>query len=143
MKPEKQYAKSYNNQTHTTYVYEILESHYNPETHQTESKRRLVGKIDPVTGEMVPTGKRGRPKGAKNKTPASRVPLVPDANTPSAIPDMEQSKQVINWQNENARQNVWEEYLAAEKELLEEYTEKRAALEASLRKKLAELNAGN
>ncbi len=43
-----------------TYVYES-ESYYDQEKHQSRSKRKLIGKIDPETGEMVPTGKKGRP----------------------------------------------------------------------------------
>lgn len=48
-----------------TYVYES-ESYYDKEKHQSRSKRKLIGKIDPATGEMVPTGKKGRP--SKNIT---------------------------------------------------------------------------
>ncbi|MCC8127697.1 MAG: hypothetical protein LIO92_09935 [Clostridiales bacterium] len=43
-----------------TYVYES-ESYYDQEKHQSRSKRKLIGKIDPETGEMIPTGKKGRP----------------------------------------------------------------------------------
>lgn len=54
------YSKSYNNQNGVTYVYEVLENYWDKETKKSRSKRRLVGKIDPDTGKMVPTGKRGR-----------------------------------------------------------------------------------
>ena len=47
-----------------TYLYES-ESYYDPEKKQSRSKRKLLGKIDPVTGELVPTGKKGRPKKEK------------------------------------------------------------------------------
>lgn len=53
------------------YVYES-ESYYDKEKHQSRSKRKLIGKIDPETGEMVPTGKKGRP--AKNTTPDNEQP---------------------------------------------------------------------
>ena len=43
-----------------TYVYES-ESYYDKEKHQSRSRRKLVGKIDPQTGEVVPTGNIGRP----------------------------------------------------------------------------------
>ena len=42
------------------YVYESV-SYWDKEKKQPRSKRKLIGKIDPVTGEIVPTGKRGRP----------------------------------------------------------------------------------
>ena len=58
-------SRSYNKRTGITYVYEVLESKWSPERHRCEQKRKLIGKIDPITGEIVPTGKRGRPKGSK------------------------------------------------------------------------------
>ena len=44
-----------------TYVYES-ESYYDPEKKQSRSKRKLIGKVDPETGEVIPTGKQGRRK---------------------------------------------------------------------------------
>lgn len=55
--------KQYHKDTDTTYVYSS-ESYWDPEKKQSRSKRTVVGKIDPKTGEMVPTGKRGRKKKA-------------------------------------------------------------------------------
>lgn len=40
-----------------------------PELKQPRSTTRLLGKIDPSTGEMVPTGKRGRPRKNPEKSP--------------------------------------------------------------------------
>ena len=54
-----------------SYVYES-ESYYCKEKNQSRSKRKLIGKIDPETGEMVPTGKRGRP--LKNITSENEQP---------------------------------------------------------------------
>lgn len=48
----------------TIYVYEN-ESYWDKELKQPRNRRKLIGKIDPVTGEIVPTGKKGRPR----KTP--------------------------------------------------------------------------
>ena len=59
------FSRSYNKRTGVTYVYEVLESKWSPERQRCEQKRKLIGKIDPITGEIVPTGQRGRPKGAK------------------------------------------------------------------------------
>lgn len=55
----------YDKRVGITYVYES-ESYYDPEKKQSRSKRKLIGKIDPETGEIVPTGRRGRP--SKNIT---------------------------------------------------------------------------
>lgn len=53
--------KQYHKDTDTTYLYESL-SYWDEEKGQSRSKRKCIGKIDTVTGEMVPTGKRGRKK---------------------------------------------------------------------------------
>ena len=53
--------KQYHKDTDTTYVYESV-SYWDAEKGQSRSKRRCIGKIDPATGEMVPTGKRGKKK---------------------------------------------------------------------------------
>lgn len=50
-------SKSYNKQNGVTYVYEVYENYWNKEKKRPESKRRLIGKIDPETGEIVPTSK--------------------------------------------------------------------------------------
>ena len=61
--------KQYHKDTDTTYVYES-ESYWDPELKQARSKRRCIGKIDPDTGEIVPTGRRGKKK--KEDTAPSR-----------------------------------------------------------------------
>ncbi len=48
--------------TGTTYVYES-ESYWDKEKKQPRSRRKLIGKLDEKTGEVVPTGKSGRKKG--------------------------------------------------------------------------------
>ncbi len=60
--------------TGITYVFEQI-STWNPELKQSRSKRRLLGKIDPETGEMVPTGPVGRPrtKAADKESTSSEV----------------------------------------------------------------------
>ena len=50
----------YDKRVGITYVYES-ESYYDKGKRQSRSKRKLIGKTDPETGEMVPTGKKGRP----------------------------------------------------------------------------------
>lgn len=52
--------KKFNKQTGVTYVYES-ESYWDKEKKQPRSKRKLIGKIDEQTGEIVPTsGRKGR-----------------------------------------------------------------------------------
>ena len=53
--------KQYHADTDTTYVYESV-SYWDEEKKQSRSRRRVIGKVDPDTGEIVPTGKRGRKK---------------------------------------------------------------------------------
>lgn len=49
-----------------TYVFEV-ESRWIPELKQPRSFKRCIGRINPETGELEPTGKRGRkPKNADN-----------------------------------------------------------------------------
>ena len=53
--------QQYHKDTDTTYVYES-ESYWVPELGQSRSRRKLLGKLDPATGEIVPCGKRGPKK---------------------------------------------------------------------------------
>lgn len=67
--------KKLNKQTGVTYVYES-ESYWDKEKKQPRSKRKLIGRIDEETGEVVPTGGRGRPK----KREAAEVPQMVSAD---------------------------------------------------------------
>jgi hypothetical protein len=65
--------KKYNASNQTTYVYDSV-SYWDKEKQQPRSKRRLIGKIDPETGEIVPTAGRGRkPKAAVLETEGHEV----------------------------------------------------------------------
>ena len=59
--------KQYHKDTNTTYVYESA-SYWDADKRQSRSKRKLLGKLDPQTGEVIPTGSRGR---KRKETPAS------------------------------------------------------------------------
>ena len=73
--------KQYHADTDTTYVYSS-EYYWDPEKKQSRSKRRVIGKIDPETGEIVPTGKRsGRPR----KSPQENA--VPDSSSQNSTSD--------------------------------------------------------
>lgn len=51
----------YNKERKVTYVYDST-SYWDKELKQPRSHRKLIGKRDPVTGEIIPTGTRGRKK---------------------------------------------------------------------------------
>ncbi len=53
--------KQYHRDSDTTYVYDS-QSYWDAEKGQSRSKRKLLGKLDPETGEIIPTGQRGRKK---------------------------------------------------------------------------------
>ena len=53
--------KQYHKDTDTTYVYDST-SYWDVEKGQSRSRRKLLGKLDPETGEIIPTGQRGRKK---------------------------------------------------------------------------------
>lgn len=53
--------KQYHKDTDTTYVYDS-QSYWDAEKGQSRSRRKLLGKLDPKTGEIIPTGQRGRRK---------------------------------------------------------------------------------
>ena len=53
--------KQYHKDTDTTYVYDSV-SYWDAEKGQSRSKRKLLGKLDPASGEIIPTGQRGRKK---------------------------------------------------------------------------------
>ena len=67
--------RQYHKDTDTTYVYESI-SYWDAEKQQSRSKRKLLGKVDPQTGEIIPTGKRGRKK--KEAAPVKEAPLAQD-----------------------------------------------------------------
>ena len=64
-------VKVYNKERDVTYVYDSY-SYWDKEKKQPRSKRKLIGKLDPVTGEIVPTGKRGRPKSSPANSDTKR-----------------------------------------------------------------------
>ena len=52
----------YKNQSGITYAYESI-AEWDSEKKQSRPKRKYLGRVDPETGEIIPTaGKRGRPR---------------------------------------------------------------------------------
>ena len=70
--------KQYNKKTGITYVYDS-HSYWDKEKKQHRSDRKLIGKIDPGTGEIVPTRKKkdkdspGGPDPAKIRSLEARI----------------------------------------------------------------------
>lgn len=81
--------KQYHKDTNTTYVYESI-SYWDSEKGQSRSKRKLLGKLDPETGEIVATGKTGRPKKEISALPESTdVPRADDLGLKLAAAEQE------------------------------------------------------
>lgn len=98
--------KKLNKQTGITYVYES-ESYWDKEKKQPRSKRKLIGKIDEQTGEIVPTGGR---KGRKIK----ELTQIPE----TACTDESTLKALCMEQAEELRRNE-EEISALKKQIME------------------------
>ena len=77
--------KQFDKRSGITYVYDS-KSYYDKEKKCSRANRTLIGKIDPYTGEMIPTD--GRNKGAKSKP-----------NTVS--PEVDKDKHIQELENEN------------------------------------------
>lgn len=54
-------SKSFNKQNGVTYVYEVTENYWDKEKKRPKTKRKLIGKIDPETNEIVPTSRKRKP----------------------------------------------------------------------------------
>ncbi|MGN0138156.1 MAG: hypothetical protein ACI381_06085 [Candidatus Methanomethylophilaceae archaeon] len=67
----------YNKKTGVTYVYES-ESYWDKEKQQPRNRRKLIGKIDPKTGEIVPTGRPGRKPRASTSADVEQSPSTID-----------------------------------------------------------------
>ena len=57
-------TKSYNKQTGTYYAYETTYE-WSDEKQKKVQRKHCIGKFDPVTGEVIPNGKVGRPSTEK------------------------------------------------------------------------------
>lgn len=78
--------KQYHKDTDTTYVYEST-SYWDADKQQSRSKRKLLGKLDPVTGEIIPTGTRGRKK--------KEVPAEDAGKTDSKVSRDKQNERIM------------------------------------------------
>ena len=80
--------KQYHRDTDTTYVYSS-EYYYDKDKKQSRSKRKLIGKIDEETGEIVATGKRGR----KKKNPEADNESTAQAGEKSKVAKSDKSQE--------------------------------------------------
>lgn len=87
--------RQYHKDTDTTYVYES-ESYWDPVKKQSRSKRKVIGKIDPATGEMIPTGRRGR----KSTREAGGGPAASDEKYRSIEKELKEASATIIMQKE-------------------------------------------
>ncbi|HNW12333.1 MAG TPA: transposase [Candidatus Rifleibacterium sp.] len=53
-------------ETGYTYVYEVVEEHWDKEKKQMRSRQRCIGKLDPATGELIPSKRLGNVDAAVN-----------------------------------------------------------------------------
>ena len=65
--------KQYDKRTGITYAYES-KAYWDKEKHQSRAKRTLIGRIDPETGEIVPTDGRHRKTDRKTDSTAEKEP---------------------------------------------------------------------
>lgn len=77
-------VRSYNKANNTTYCYESV-SYRDPITKKPRSHRRCIGKLNPETGQIVPTGKRGRPKKEPPEAVEGSVEKKPDSSSKAAL----------------------------------------------------------
>ena len=68
------HINQYDKRTGITYVYES-ESYWDKEKQQPRSKRKLIGKLDEKTGEIIPTDGRGKKRTGKKKAASDDTAL--------------------------------------------------------------------
>lgn len=83
--------KQFDKRSGITYVYDS-KSYYDKEKKCSRAKRTLIGKIDPNTGEMIPTD--GRNKGAKSKPDS----VSPGINKDKRIQELEDENRQLKLQ---------------------------------------------
>ncbi len=90
-------VKHYDPRVNTTYVYDSKKV-YDKTTNKTKLVRKLIGKIDPDTGEIVPTGRVGRP--VKKQTANGSADGIPSEETIDYIAQFEAYRKDREIQNQ-------------------------------------------
>lgn len=85
-----------------TYVYEST-SYWDKEKQQPRSTRKLIGKVDDATGEIVPTGGRGRKPKKQDACPIESVSCNEDykALYEAAIAELQEKEKKLLSLNES------------------------------------------
>lgn len=83
--------KQFDKRSGITYVYDS-KSYYDKEKKCSRAKRTLIGKLDPDTGEIIPTD--GRNKGARSKPDT----LSPDIDRDKRIQELEDENRQLRLQ---------------------------------------------
>lgn len=83
--------KQFDKRSGITYVYDS-KSYYDKEKKCSRAKRTLIGKVDPDTGEVIPTD--GRNKGARSKPKVSS----PGSNKDKRILELEDENRQLRLQ---------------------------------------------
>ena len=89
--------KQYHKDTDTTYVYDSV-SYWDAEKGQSRSKRKLLGKLDPSTGEIIPTGQRGRKKKERTVEDPEQTEAKVTAATAGYLEKIQQQELTIRQQ---------------------------------------------
>lgn len=85
--------KQFDKRSGITYVYDS-KSYYDKEKKCSRAKRTLIGKIDPDTGEMIPTD--GRNKGSRSKPDAVSNEIDKDKRIQELVDENRQLKLQIS-----------------------------------------------
>ena len=100
-------VKSYSKQN-KSYFYE-QDYKQNPELGRPEGTRKLIGKLDPETGKMIPTGKRGRPKKqAQENSPAAVTVVEQDPALQKQLEEAYSKIQELSEENSRQRRLIRE-----------------------------------
>ena len=86
--------KQYNAKTGVTYVYES-HSYRNKETKQPRAKRKLIGRIDEETGEIVPTRKKAKDVTTESDDSVGTMPTKGSASYSSLLDSIKEKDEII------------------------------------------------
>lgn len=89
----------------TTYVYDNV-SYWRKDIKQPRSKRKLIGKLDPDTGEIIPTSGRGRKR--KVQPDSTTVAVTTASSAPKASGSGSQNSDDLRYQYEECRRQLLE-----------------------------------
>ena len=108
----------YTHKDGTQYAYSSLAC-WDPERKQNRPVRKYLGKVDPNTGEIIPSsGKRGRPQGSKTKASTQPVDAAKSVEAPQDASLESSTQSVISQNTETAALMEQNAILRAENEAL-------------------------